>query len=132
MQRNTKQRQRIKDVIVGKKVHMSAKQVYDCVNADQETISLATVYRTLNALVQNNELSYFTSVNNEVIYDGTLIPHAHFICKDCHEIIDLSDLDDIIKKISEQKYNLDVEQLSVTLIGTCQKCKEKDGKNKWN
>lgn len=127
MIRQTKQRQLIKDCIVGYPKHLTAKQVFDLVNQNDQSISLATVYRNLNALVDQHEISCFTSCNNEVVYDGTLTNHDHFICTSCGKIIDIEPLDEQTIDAYQSKYGVKIDAKQVVLSGLCHDCLQKEG-----
>lgn len=126
MERNTRQRELIRSIIVGKKVHLSASDVFSLLQEKGENVSLATVYRTLNALAFENEIASFLSFNNETIYDGNITPHSHMICEKCGKISDVNvDELNIIETI-ENKYGGKIKQINVTLLGICDTCIQKE------
>lgn len=76
--RATPQREVIYNVLLQKRDHPTADEVYARVRADLPTISLATVYNCLETLV---ECSLVRAVNFErgpTRYCPNLKPHAHF------------------------------------------------------
>ena len=74
---------------MGRKDHPTADTVYMHVRQEYPNISLGTVYRNLNLLVELGEIISFTCGDGSVHFDYTTTPHYHFVCKTCGHIIDL-------------------------------------------
>lgn len=127
MIRNTRQRKLIMDTIVDKKVHLTTSQVYELVNKDEQAISLATVYRTLNSLAQQGKIRYVTTINHEAIYDGVTSRHDHFVCTCCGKLMDV---DDVVSASTinniQNKYNIKINKTNTLLTGICEQCLGKE------
>ena len=76
--RNTPQRELVYAVLVKKRDHPTADEVYARVRTDMPTISLATVYNCLEALVQCNLVRQVNFERGPTRYCPNLHPHAHF------------------------------------------------------
>ena len=76
--RNTPQREVVYSVLVGKRDHPTADEVFARVKAEMLTISLATVYNCLEALVQCNLVRQVNFERGPTRYCPNLHPHAHF------------------------------------------------------
>ena len=76
--RSTPQREVIYDVLLKKRDHPTADEVYARVRADMPTISLATVYNCLETLVQCNLVRAVNFERGPTRYCPNLHPHAHF------------------------------------------------------
>ncbi|MFN5561224.1 MAG: Fur family transcriptional regulator [Opitutaceae bacterium] len=76
--RNTPQREVVYSVLVGKRDHPTADEVFARVKAEMPTISLATVYNCLEALVQCNLVRQVNFERGPTRYCPNLHPHAHF------------------------------------------------------
>ena len=59
-------------------------------------------------------------------FDGTVVPHAHFICKCCGRVLDLHKLpsDGELDRAAEAEYGVEVDCHELIFRGTCQKCKQ--------
>lgn len=79
--RNSRQRQIIETVIRQRMDHPTAAEV--CADAHQfdETISLATVYRNLNLMVEQGKLNKLHMLDGVDHFDPILDNHSHFYCK---------------------------------------------------
>ena len=69
--------------------HPSAAQLYDALQAQFPTMSLATVYKTLNLLQEMDEVLELGFSDDDNRYDGHRpYPHPHLICIRCRKIVD--------------------------------------------
>jgi len=76
--RNTPQREVIYSILLKKRDHPTADEVYARVKAELPTISLATVYNCLEALVNCNLVRAVNFEREPTRYCPNLHPHAHF------------------------------------------------------
>ena len=77
MRKSSKQRDMIMNYMHGTCEHVSAEQIFKDLNASGQKISLATVYRNLNILVEMNEIKKIAHSNEGYRYDITCRPHYH-------------------------------------------------------
>ena len=86
--RKTKQKTLILDVINNSCNHPTAYMVHqECVKI-LPNISLGTVYRNLNTLVDNGEIIRLDIPNQMTRYDK-ILSHDHLICMECGKVVDL-------------------------------------------
>src|SRR5450432_1597409 len=76
--RATPQRELIYNVLLKKRDHPTAEEVFARVKAEMPTISLATVYNCLETLVQCNLVRQVNHERGPTRYCPNLEPHAHF------------------------------------------------------
>jgi Fur family peroxide stress response transcriptional regulator len=76
--RSTPQREVVFDVLLKKRDHPTAEEVYARVRHEMPTISLATVYNCLETLVQCNLVRAVNFERGPTRYCPNLNPHAHF------------------------------------------------------
>jgi Fur family peroxide stress response transcriptional regulator len=76
--RATPQRELIYEVLLKKRDHPTAEEVFSRVKAEMPTISLATVYNCLETLVQCNLVRAVNFERGPTHYCPNLQPHAHF------------------------------------------------------
>ena len=69
--------------------HPTAEAVYAAVRSELPTISLRTVYQSLNDLAAMGELSALDLGTGSIRFDPTLEPHHHLVCDACGAIEDL-------------------------------------------
>ena len=85
----TPQRQSIFRVLHDSTVHPTAEAVYDAVSAEMPTISLRTVYQTLNDLAAMGEIQAFDLGTGSARFDPHIGPHHHLVCDVCGRVRDV-------------------------------------------
>lgn len=103
--RITPQRYAVLNVLAHSADHPSAESIHAELTELYPTMSLATVYKTINLLKREGEILEleFSELGNR--YDGKKpYPHPHVICTECGKILDPSqlDLDEITNKMKEE------------------------------
>ena len=85
--------------------HPSAEQLYERITDNNPSISLGSVYRVLEKLVEANLASRVASKSGTKRYDANLEPHSHIYSVNTEEIQDFHDeeLSLIIKDYFDQK-----------------------------
>jgi len=114
------QREIIKDIVCSTKSHPTADWVYKKSKNIIHDISLGTVYRNLKTL---EEMGSIKTIHHKgkIRYDGNTDFHQHFQCTKCSKIMDIDMAAEIKKNIIEQKYDFKVDDIDITIIGTCNK-----------
>lgn len=88
-QRSTKQREHIFALLLEKRDHPTADEIYARARNTMPTISLATVYNCLDALTESRLIRQVNFEREPTRYCPNLKPHAHFYCSDSGEVIDI-------------------------------------------
>lgn len=70
-------RLRIAELIMTRREHLSAEQVFSIINQSRPRVSRATVYNTLNLFVDRGLLQTVTSQAGVTLYDPNTEPHLH-------------------------------------------------------
>jgi len=86
--RLTPQRLEIFKTVDGTQDHPSAYEVYTRVRSTHPSISLDTVYRTLETFEQWGLLKKLSFLFDKIRYDANLNTHYHVICTECGKIRD--------------------------------------------
>jgi len=87
--RLTPQRVALVRLLSASEGHPSAARLYDQLKAQYPTMSLATVYKTLNLLKDLDEVLELGFGDDDGRYDGKRpYPHPHLICIRCRAIVD--------------------------------------------
>lgn len=87
--RLTAQRQAICQALAHDATHPTAQTVYDRLRPHFPSLSLATVYNTLNTLEKAGLIYEIgTAGDNALHYDADPTPHINLICTACHRIED--------------------------------------------
>src|SRR5690625_1216899 len=121
--RITHQRLAIYEYLISSDRHPSAEDIYEALHGQIPAMSLATVYKTLDVLVEMGlavKLGFGDDVNR---YEGNPEPHINLICVRCKQFVDLDE--DSLGKIAasvqaESGYVLFSQRHEI--YGLCPKC----------
>jgi Fe2+ or Zn2+ uptake regulation protein len=128
--RMTKQRQMVYDVLMKKRDHPTASEVFDRTKDRMPTISLATVYNCLETLTQCGLVKQVNVDRSASRYCPNLREHAHFYCEKCGAITDV-----VLKagKDATEVWQLpdgsEVGHVDFAIKGLCPECSGGVGKN---
>ena len=106
--------------------HPNAAQLYAALRAQFPTISLATVYKTLDLLKEEGEVLEIP-LRGESHFDGNKpYPHPHLICTRCGKILDgdaVRALHALNQEIKDT-YDFQVAQSQLVFYGVCCECQK--------
>ncbi len=88
--RITPQREAICRLLAETDEHPTARRIYETLKPQFPSMSLATVYNTLEVLVSVGAVNRLGSAGDDSVhYDADTSPHINLACIICHRIIDL-------------------------------------------
>ena len=107
-------------------IHPSADWIYETVKKEIPDISLATVYRNLNLFKEQGLIQSLGTVQGVERFDGNTAPHVHFICTNCHRVLDLAQIQvpEELNTAASRASGGQVESCQLTFRGRCASCKE--------
>ncbi len=119
----TPQRVAIFNELVKKGGHPSAETIYNNIKRLYPTMSLATVYKTLDTLKNHHLINEINVGDGSSRYDANMKSHAYLICNKCSSITDiyLENYDSFIDSFKNNT-SFTIERESIFLYGTCEKC----------
>ncbi|MEP0368468.1 MAG: transcriptional repressor [Cyclobacteriaceae bacterium] len=101
--------------------HPTAEQVHSNIKEQNPSISLGSVYRILEKLVEANLAYQVATKSGLKRYDAKLDPHSHIYAVNTDEIQDYDDeeLNDLIKEYFKQKQvrNFRIQEIKVQING---------------
>ena len=103
--------------------HINIDTLYSEVKEKFSSVSLATIYKNINAMTKNMLLLEVKLPNEKSVFEIIKEEHSHLLCNKCGEVTDV-DID--TKKIIDEtssKYNFSINHSDLVLSGTCQGCK---------
>ncbi len=69
--------------------HPTAELLYESLQLDHPSLSLSTVYQTLDAFIRTGLCRRVSEAGNRLRVDGTPQDHDHAICRTCGDIFDI-------------------------------------------
>ncbi len=125
--RLTPQRVELIRLIAASDGHPSAAQLYEQIKVQFPTMSLATVYKTLDLLKELGEVLEI-GLRDDSHYDGNKpYPHPHLICTKCQKIIDgeLNTAVETIVQEVERNFGFQIQKHQLDFYGICPDCQTK-------
>jgi len=122
--RVTPQRQAICQLLAETKEHPSAQMIYAQLESEFASLSLATVYNTLETLVNLEEVYKLGSAGGEAErYDADTTPHVNLACTICNRVIDLpsSHVKELDQEVTENS-GYRIQGARVMYYGICPDC----------
>ena len=124
--RLTTPRRIILDVVRATDAHPTATLVYRHVRRRLPRVSLATVYRNLEALAASGQVRRIDGPGTHRRFDGNTKPHHHARCRVCDRIIDLFDIPDQgLDLIAERECGFTISATSIEFTGVCDSCRSR-------
>ena len=122
-QRATKQREHIFALLLEKRDHPTADEVYARARADMPTISLATVYNCLETLVETKLIRQVNFEREQTRYCPNLTQHAHFYCRESGEIVDIELSDQLVDELMKVlPKGFSAQHIDIAYDGKCNCC----------
>jgi Fur family ferric uptake transcriptional regulator len=105
--------------------HLTVQEVYARAKDRLPGLNVATVYRTLEMLHQNDLIDLMIKSNGEVRFSlhDPGHRHCHLVCRYCKQVLEInvSDVASLANKLQkEQGFSIDVDHLTFT--GLCSAC----------
>jgi Fur family peroxide stress response transcriptional regulator len=122
--KRSRQRERIFELLQSTGMHPTADWVYDQLKGEFPNLSMGTVYRNLNILIEQGLVKKIDFGSTFDRFDANTGPHYHFICERCGAIIDL-DLP-VDKTLNERVNNetpYNVRKHRIEFFGLCDQCR---------
>jgi Fur family transcriptional regulator, peroxide stress response regulator len=125
--RITPQRLAILRMLAESNGHPSVDDIFQRVQINFPTTSLATIYKTISVMKELGEVLELEFSSDHNRYDGHKpYPHPHLICVKCKKIIDpeLNSLEDMTQElVSDTGYKILGHRLD--FYGICSECQKK-------
>lgn len=122
----SRQRESIKNFLMERHDHPTADTVYMNMREQFPSISLGTVYRNLNLLVELGEIQKLNLNDGADRFDADTRPHYHFVCQQCQEVSDLQIPPmESINQTAQEHCSGKIDNHVTYFYGTCQHCLKK-------
>ena len=119
----TYQRILIYKALLKNNFHPTAEDIFKTVKTEYPSISLATVYKTLETFSENGLLSKVTELHDLARYDADLILHHHLLCTSCKKVVDIHD-ESFNQLPMPDKNGFNVSGYRILFEGICSDCNQ--------
>ncbi|MBL3519283.1 MULTISPECIES: Fur family transcriptional regulator [Arcobacteraceae] len=102
--------------------HMNIDDLYKKLLERFPSVSLATIYKNINSMVEKVFLSEVKIPNARTVYELVKAEHAHLVCSQCGFIEDIMlDTSDVVEQVSKIS-SFKVDNTNIVLNGICSNC----------
>ena len=121
--RKSKQKTRILEILKSTKLHPTADWIYEKLKPEFPSLSLGTIYRNLNILIDQGEILRLDFGHTFDRFDADTSRHGHFICEKCGIVSDLElqPLDNIDEKVFNS-HGCKIKHYKIIFYGVCKNC----------
>jgi Fe2+ or Zn2+ uptake regulation protein len=114
----------VAEVMVGDHVHLTAEAIHAAAQAVLPEISMATVYNTLNELVNMGEVLEISAGSGPKRYDpNTTIAHQHLMCVGCGTLRDVAPAgQETLVLPPDQQHGFQLAGVDIIFRGLCPVC----------
>ena len=124
IQRYSRERERIYQVLQEGRCHPTAEMIYDKLKPSMPRLSLGTVYRNLQQMADEGYIRRLEGPSAR--FDAEVRPHSHLYCRRCGRMLDLPvPYDEALDRAAEES-GCQVERHELVFEGICSACMGKD------
>jgi Fur family peroxide stress response transcriptional regulator len=108
--------------------HPTAQRIYSEVRKMHPTVSLATVYKTLQILTEHGLIQELDLPQTQARFDSYLEPHVNLVCTHCGNIQDFNDktAQEMVERVTTKaQFTRTGQRLDV--YGVCKICRSRTG-----
>jgi Fur family peroxide stress response transcriptional regulator len=109
--------------------HPTAQRIYDEVRKVHPTVSLATVYKTLQILTEHDLIQELDLPQSQARFDSYVEPHINLVCMRCGKIQDFKDnaAQEMVERVTKKEQFTRTGQ-RLDIYGMCKTCACAKGK----
>ncbi|MBN1574989.1 MAG: transcriptional repressor [Chitinispirillaceae bacterium] len=125
--RKSKQREKIVQILRQTRVHPTADWIYETVRKEMPKVSLGTVYRNLNVLIEQGHVQKLSLEGTIDRFEAKITPHYHLICEKCGSVqdFDMPHPGDINMK-AQAFCDFRINRHRIDFYGVCKQCQLND------
>jgi Fur family peroxide stress response transcriptional regulator len=125
--KRSKQRERMLHLLGQTEIHPTADWLYQQLKEEFPSLSMGTVYRNLNILVEQKLIQKLPFGSTYDRYEVITKPHYHLVCEACGCVQDFdmphyAEINEQAQKMS----GFNVSRHRIDFFGICQKCQSKN------
>ncbi len=120
----TPQRLAVYDAIDHNMTHPNAESIYQQLQPQYPSMSLATVYKTMEIFAKIGVVKILQCGEDAHRYDYNTSQHAHIRCVKCNRVLDVDIDEGQLAQQAEAQTGFSVSGVSLSFLGVCKDCQE--------
>jgi len=102
--------------------HLNIDTLYKLLQKNFPSLSLATVYKNINLMLEKSFISEVQLENRKNVYELLKKEHSHVACTQCDKIVDISVDTQALFDEASQKSHFKLTNSNITFNGVCSEC----------
>jgi Fur family peroxide stress response transcriptional regulator len=102
--------------------HINIDTRYGLMQQKFNSISLATIYKNINIMLENSFIQEVKIPHNKSVYELTKSAHSHLVCEKCGEVEDINLNMNHILTEATLKSSFEISKSDLVLSGVCKNC----------
>ena len=121
----TPQRLAILEQLKLRKDHPSAEMIFQELKDEFPSLTLATVYNTLEKLRTSGLCIEINPLHNSARFDGNTAAHQHAVCITCQRVVDVHDASVSVETPAWLTEEFKIVSQNLNFYGVCRGCQER-------
>lgn len=102
--------------------HVNIENLYATLLKKFHSISLATIYKNINLMIENAFIQEVKIPNQKSVYELTKEAHSHLVCDTCGMVEDITlDLSSV-SELAAHSTNFQIKKADLVFSGLCKNC----------
>jgi len=102
--------------------HVSIEDLYETMLRKFNSISLATIYKNINIMIENAFIQEVKIPNQKSVYELTKEAHSHLVCSNCGMVEDITLDLTALNNTAAEKTNFQIQKADLVFSGLCKNC----------
>ena len=102
--------------------HVNIEDLYETMLKKFNSISLATIYKNINLMIENAFIQEVKIPNAKSVYELTKEAHSHLVCDNCGHVEDLTLDLSAVTALASHKTDFQINKANLVFSGLCKKC----------
>ena len=105
-----------------KRGHVNIEDLYENMLQKFNSISLATIYKNINIMIENAFIQEVKIPNQKSVYELTKAAHSHLVCEKCGMVEDITlDLSSV-SDLAAHTTHFQIQKADLVFSGLCKNC----------
>ncbi|WP_417327770.1 Fur family transcriptional regulator [Halarcobacter sp.] len=104
--------------------HMNIDELYKKLLEKFPSISLATIYKNVNAMVEKVFLNEVKIPEAKSVYELAKEEHSHLVCSSCGKIEDITIDTSVLQSSIKEESAFQIQNVDVVFSGLCKSCQK--------
>jgi len=102
--------------------HVNIEDLYETMLKKFSSISLATIYKNINIMIENAFIQEVKIPNAKSVYELTKEAHSHLVCDNCGQVEDITLDLNAVSELASHSTDFKINKADLVFSGLCKNC----------